>query len=71
MGFCQFGERSSRMGMAPNRNKDATLFIACKVVARESITLNGFIIDARTLSRELQEIAYRKGLIPYIFADKC
>jgi hypothetical protein len=34
------------------------------------ITLNGFIVDARTLSREIQEIAYEKGIIPYIHADK-
>lgn len=34
------------------------------------ITLNGFIADARTLSREIQEIAYEKDIIPYIYADK-
>lgn len=34
------------------------------------ITLNGFIVDARTLPREIQEIAYEKGIIPYIHADK-
>ena len=32
------------------------------------ITLNGFIVDARTLPIELQEIAYEKGLIPYVFS---
>jgi hypothetical protein len=35
-----------------------------------TITLNGFIVDARTLPRQLQEKAYEKGLIPYIYADK-
>ena len=35
------------------------------------ITLNGFIVDARKLSREIQEIAYEKGVIPYVPADKC
>jgi hypothetical protein len=30
------------------------------------ITVNGFIVDARTLSRELQELAFEKGLIPYV-----
>ncbi|MBF0236144.1 MAG: plasmid pRiA4b ORF-3 family protein [SAR324 cluster bacterium] len=30
------------------------------------ITLDGFIIDARHVSRDIQEIAYAKGLIPYI-----
>ncbi|WP_019415368.1 DUF6398 domain-containing protein [Paenisporosarcina sp. TG20] len=30
------------------------------------ITVNGFIIDARNAPREIQEEAYRKGLIPYI-----
>ena len=35
------------------------------------ITLNGFIIDARTLPREIQQVAYEKGIIPYVYADKC
>jgi Domain of unknown function (DUF6398)/Plasmid pRiA4b ORF-3-like protein len=30
------------------------------------ITVNGFIFDARSAPREIQEIAYAKGLIPYI-----
>jgi len=30
------------------------------------IQVNGFIIDARHASREIQEEAFRKGLIPYI-----
>jgi hypothetical protein len=30
------------------------------------ITVNGFVMDARHLPRDLQEIAYEKGLIPYI-----
>jgi len=34
------------------------------------ITVNGFIMDARSAPREVQEIAYQKGLIPYIPADK-
>lgn len=34
------------------------------------ITVNGFIMDARNAPREVQEIAYQKGLIPYIPADK-
>ncbi len=34
------------------------------------IMLDGLIMDARTLPREFQEIAYRKGLIPYIYVDK-
>lgn len=33
------------------------------------IMVDGFIRDARSLPRELQEIAFRKGLIPYIPAD--
>lgn len=33
------------------------------------ITVNGLIVDARALPREIQEIAYHKGLIPYIPAD--
>jgi hypothetical protein len=34
------------------------------------ISVNGFIMDARTAPREVQEEAYRLGLIPYIPADK-
>ena len=34
------------------------------------IMVDGFIVDARSLPREIQEIAYEKGLIPYIPADK-
>ena len=34
------------------------------------VEVNGFSVDARYLPRELQEAAYRKGLIPYIPADK-
>lgn len=30
------------------------------------ISVNGFILDARYVSREIQEIAFEKGLIPYI-----
>jgi hypothetical protein len=31
---------------------------------------NDLIIDVRQASRELQEIAFKKGLIPYIPADR-
>ncbi len=34
------------------------------------ISVNGFILDARHLPREIQEEAYRKGLIPYLPEDK-
>jgi hypothetical protein len=34
------------------------------------LEVNGFIIDIRSASRELQEIAFEKGLIPYIPADR-
>lgn len=33
------------------------------------ITVDGLIMDARSLPRYMQEIAYDKGLIPYIPAD--
>ena len=33
------------------------------------IEVNGLIMDARRLPREIQEEAFRKGLIPYIPAD--
>ena len=31
---------------------------------------NGLLVDVRHMPREVQEIAYRKGLIPYIPADR-
>ena len=34
------------------------------------IQVNGFIVDARCLKREVQEEAFRKGLIPYIPGEK-
>lgn len=34
------------------------------------ISVNGFILDARSAPRHIQEEAYRKGLIPYIPGDK-
>ena len=51
---------------------DATWFLPSRL--EESplpwyIEVNGFIVDARTLPRELQELAYEKRLIPYIPAD--
>jgi hypothetical protein len=34
------------------------------------LMVNGLIVDVRHMPREVQEIAYRKGLIPYIPADR-
>jgi hypothetical protein len=34
------------------------------------IQVNGLLVDARHVSREIQEIAYEKGLIPYIPTSK-
>ena len=34
------------------------------------IEFNGFIVDARSLHREIQALAYEKKLIPYIPADR-
>ncbi len=34
------------------------------------IEFNGFVVVARLLKREFQEEAFRKGLIPYIPADR-
>jgi hypothetical protein len=35
-----------------------------------SIMVNGFVVDARYAPRDIQEIAFAKGLIPYIPADR-
>jgi hypothetical protein len=34
------------------------------------VEVNGFIVDARRLKREIQEEAFRKGLIPYIPGER-
>ena len=34
------------------------------------LMVNGFIVDVREMPREVQVIAYEKGLIPYIPADR-
>jgi hypothetical protein len=31
--------------------------------------VNGYLVDLRTMPREVQEIAFEKGLIPYIPDD--
>ena len=35
-----------------------------------TLEVNGMIVDVRQMPREVQEIAYEKGLIPYIPADR-
>jgi len=34
------------------------------------LQVNGYLVDIRQMPREMQEIAYKKGLIPYIPADR-
>lgn len=34
------------------------------------LTVNGFVVDMRTMPREAQVVAFNKGLIPYIPADR-
>jgi len=34
------------------------------------LMVNGYIVDIRGMPREVQEIAFEKGLIPYIPADR-
>jgi hypothetical protein len=34
------------------------------------LQVDGFMMDIRCASREMQEIAFNKGLIPYIPADR-
>jgi hypothetical protein len=31
--------------------------------------VNGLLVDLRTMPREVQEMAFAKGIIPYISAD--
>lgn len=34
------------------------------------LSIDGFVVDARDMPREFQELAFHQGLIPYIPADK-
>ena len=34
------------------------------------LSVNGLLVDVRNMPREVQEIAFKKGLIPYIPDDK-
>jgi hypothetical protein len=34
------------------------------------LNVNGYMVDIRSMPREVQEIAFEKGLIPYIPADR-
>ena len=44
--------------MLPSRREDSPIAWL--------ISVNGYILDARHVSREIQELAFEKGLIPYI-----
>jgi len=48
--------------MLPSRQDDSPL--------AWMISVNGYIVDARYVSREVQELAFEKGLIPYIPGEK-
>jgi len=57
--------RINRLGwtwMLPSRQDDSPL--------AWMISVNGYIVDARYVSREIQELAFAKGLIPYIPREK-
>lgn len=46
----------------PNRMEDSSVLWMLEI--------NGYIMDVRQCPREVQEMAFRKGLIPYIPADR-
>jgi hypothetical protein len=41
-----------------------------KIQSPGCFKVNGLTVDARSMPSEIQEIAYQKGLIPYIPADR-
>ncbi len=52
---------------------DATWFLPSRIEESSIawlIEVDGYIMDARSLPRHLQELAYQKKLIPYIPADR-
>jgi hypothetical protein len=59
-------QRSSwRTAAAPGRSK------ACPILGYRNplvwmAEVNGYLVDPRTMPREVQEIAFEKGLVPYI-----
>ncbi|MFH1860810.1 MAG: DUF6398 domain-containing protein [bacterium] len=80
--LCEWFEVSKNTGAAKSKEVrdhlkmnrfDATWCLPSKLDSHPMawmLTINGFIVDVRSMSREVQEIAYEKGLIPYIPADK-
>ena len=59
---CSRFTRLTRTGRLPSRLDDNPMVWMLQV--------NGFMMDVRHAPREVQEIAFNKGLIPYIPADR-
>jgi len=63
-------EISNLLGLNRWHNEFILPSIAEKNPMTWYLTVNGYFVDIRTMPREAQEVAFNKGLIPYIPADK-
>ena len=57
----KLGPLRSRMDAAEHVGQNPLVWMA---------EVNGYLVDLRTMPREVQEIAFEKGLIPYIPDDR-
>ena len=68
------GGKANEINKLLKINRASIDFMLPSIVERNPMTwylsVNGYMVDVRTMPREVQEIAYEKGLIPYIPADK-
>ena len=62
-----------RTALGTNNRRDPAWMLPSLVAESPLVWMaevNGFLVDLRTMPREVQEIAFEKGIIPYIPADQ-
>ena len=68
------GSKASDISELLNLNRFNNEFVLPSIAENSPMTwylsVNGYFVDIRTMPREAQEVAYNKGLIPYIPADR-
>ena len=68
------GSKASDISELLNLHRFNSEFVLPSIAENNPMTwhlsVNGYFVDIRTMPREAQEVAYNKGLIPYITADR-
>jgi hypothetical protein len=68
------GSKASEIKRLLKLNRYNTEFQLEEMIAKNPavwyLDVNGFIVDVRDMPRDIQEAAFRQGLIPYIPADR-